>query len=131
MKILLVDDHVLFREGLASLLDAQPGLTVVGSASSMEDAAAFTQELQPELVLMDFILPDGSGLDYIRFMLEQHPQIKVVFLTMYSDDTLIMEALEEGATGYLRKNVPVEDLLAYIYSLQQGETTFSQSNADS
>lgn len=130
MKILLVDDHVLYREGLASLLDAQPGLIVVGSAASMEAAVVFTNELQPELVLMDFSLPDGNGLDYIHLILDQYPQIKVVFLTMHTDDTLILEALAEGATGYLRKNIPVDELLEYIHSLGQEETTFSPSSVD-
>lgn len=128
MKILLVDDHILFREGLASLLDNQPGLSVVGSANSMQDAISQTNQLHPELVLMDFDLPDGDGLDYTQQILEQRPEIQVVFLTMHNDDALMVEAINHGAVGHLRKNIPVSQLLDYIDNLKRGEPVFSQSN---
>jgi DNA-binding NarL/FixJ family response regulator len=131
MKILLVDDHILFREGLASLLEIQPDLTVVGSTNSVHDAITHTNELCPELVLMDFNLPDGDGLDYTREILDQHPHIKVVFLTMIANDMHMLEAVDNGAVGHLRKNVPVKDLLSFIYSLKHGETTIYHSNRDS
>jgi DNA-binding NarL/FixJ family response regulator len=131
MKILLVDDHILFREGLASLIDTQSELTVAGFADSIQDAIIQTNSLQPDLVLMDFNLPDGNGIHYTQQVLDQHPQIKVVFLTTSTDDNLLHIIVENEAIGHLRKNTPVEDLLSYINDLKRGETTFSRSNFDS
>ena len=81
MKILLVDDHSLFREGLAGLIDAQPDLEVVGEAGSVREAIAQTRDLKPDLVLMDFVLPDGTGLDATQAILAEQREINVVFLT--------------------------------------------------
>jgi len=130
MKILLVDDHVLFREGLASLLDARPDLTVVGSTNSVQAAITLTNELQPELVLMDFNLPDGNGLDYTHQILAQYPHLKLVFLTMTANDSLMLEAIDNGAIGHLCKNIPVNELLDFIHSLKQGEAIFSPSSVN-
>ena len=131
MKILLVDDHILFREGLASLIDTQSELSVAGFANSIQDAIIQTNSLQPDLVLMDFHLPDGNGFDYTRQIQEQHSQIKVVFLTTSTDESLLLETMADPTVGHLRKNTPVDDLLSYINDLKRGETTFSCSNIDS
>jgi DNA-binding NarL/FixJ family response regulator len=128
MKILLVDDNILFREGLASLLDTQPGLNVAGSAHSIQNAMAQTDRLQPDLILMDFYLTDGHGLDFTHWIRDHHPQIKVVFFAVSTDDAQMLEAINQGAVGHLRKNIPVNDLLRYIQTLESGETTFSISN---
>ena len=130
MKILLVDDHILFREGLASLIDTQSELRVIGFANSVQDAIFQTNSLQPDLVLMDFHLPDGNGFDYTRQIQDQHSQIKVVFLTTSTDDRLLLETIDDSAVGHLRKNTPVDDILNYINDLKRGETTFSRSNID-
>lgn len=127
MKILLVDDHILFREGLASLLETQSGLTVTGFADSVKDAVHQTNTLSPELVLMDFHLPDGNGLDYIRQIRKPYPQLKVVFLTTSDDDISLLETDSSSAVGYLRKNTPVSDLLSFIHDLKHSETTYSRS----
>lgn len=131
MKILLVDDHILFREGLASLIDTQPELIVAGVAGSVQDAIVQTNSLQPDLVLIDFNLPDGNGIQYAHQILEQYPQIKVVFLTTSTDDSILHNIIKNDAVSHLRKNTPVADLLSYIYDLKRGETTFSHSNFDS
>lgn len=129
MKILLVDDHVLFREGLAGLIDAQPDLTVVGSADSVEDAIAKVCTLKPDLILMDFVLPDGIGLDATRAILKESPDIKIVFLTMHEDDERLFEALHSGAKGYLLKNTSVSQLLSFIRGVQKGEAVITRSTA--
>jgi DNA-binding NarL/FixJ family response regulator len=129
MKILLVDDHVLFREGLAGLINSQPDLTVVGSADSVEDAIAKACALKPDLILMDFGLPDGTGLDATRAILEDSPHIKIVFLTMHEDDERLFEALRSGAKGYLFKNTSVNKLLSFIRGVEQGEAAITRSTA--
>jgi DNA-binding NarL/FixJ family response regulator len=83
IRILLVDDHVLFREGLVSLLNSQPDFAVVDQASSVREAVELAHTLCPDLVLMDFGLPDGTGLDATQAILADHPEINIVFLTVY------------------------------------------------
>ncbi|MFN8486063.1 MAG: response regulator transcription factor [Caldilineaceae bacterium] len=121
MKILIVDDHVLFREGLASLLSGQPDITVVGQASSVQEATALANELQPDLVLMDFGLPDGTGLDATKAILAIRPETKIVFLTVHEDDERLFEAIRTGAKGYLLKNVHVTKLLTFLRGVEHGE----------
>ena len=87
MKILIVDDHVLFREGLAGLIGGQPDINVIGQANSVKEAISLADEQAPDIILMDFSMPDGSGLDATRIILQRHPQIKVIFLTVNDDST--------------------------------------------
>lgn len=121
MKVLLVDDHVLFREGLVSLLNSQPDLQVIGEAGSVLEAIVMTRELHPDLVLMDFGLPDGTGLDATQTILADHPEVKIVFLTVHEEDDRLFAAIRCGAKGYLLKNVPVARLLAFLRGLEYGE----------
>ena len=126
MKVLLVDDHVLFREGLTSLLDSQPDLSVIGSAKTAAEAIHKTRVLQPDLVLMDFDLPDGTGLDVTQTILNDHPHTKIIFLTLHEDDEQLFEAIRYGAKGYLLKNVSVTRLLSYLRENGSKRTTHSQ-----
>jgi len=125
MKILIVDDHILFREGLASLLTAQPGIRVIGQASSVQEAMVMALDLRPDLVLMDFSLPDGTGLDAMKAILAIRPEIKIVFLTMHEDDERLFEAIRAGAKGYLLKNVHVAKLLAFLHGVERGEAALT------
>ena len=125
MKIMLVDDHVLFREGLASLLSTQPNLTIVGAAKSMHEAIKMARELKPELILMDFSLPDGTGADATQAILSEHPATKIVFLTVHDDDDRLFGAIRNGAKGYLLKNTPVDKLLTYLQGIERGEAAIS------
>ncbi|RME41891.1 MAG: DNA-binding response regulator [Chloroflexi bacterium] len=127
MKILLVDDHDLFREGLVSLLRKQPEFKVVGEAGSVREAIAAARDLNPDLVLMDFGLPDGTGADATRAILADRPETNIVFLTMHEDDELLFEAIQSGAKGYLLKNAPVSKLLASLRGLQRGEAALSRT----
>lgn len=121
MKILLVDDHVLFREGLRSLLDAQPDFEVVGEASTVQETIEAAHKLQPDLVLMDFGLPDGTGLEATQAILADRPETNIVFLTVHEDDHRLFAAIRGGAKGYLLKNVPVGQLLAMLRGVERGE----------
>lgn len=120
MRILLIDDHILFREGLVSLIDAQPDLEVVGEAGSVSDAIAQARVLRPDLILMDFNLPDGTGLDATSTILKDLPQTKIVFLTFNDDDERLFSAIRAGAKGYLLKNVSSSKLLASLRGIQTG-----------
>ena len=120
MRVLIVDDHVLFREGLMSVLKSQKNFEVVGQAGTMREAVDLALQLKPELILMDFSLPDGTGLEATEAILAEHPDCKIVFLTVYETDEKLFAALRRGAKGYLLKNVPVSALVASLQSLEKG-----------
>ena len=121
MKILIVDDHILFREGMASLFAGQPDLTVIGQANCVQEAVAMAGELQPDLILMDFTMPDGTGLDATKAILKTQPAMKILFLTVHENDEMLFEAIRMGAVGYLLKNVSVTHMMKQIRSIEQGE----------
>ena len=125
MRILLVDDHILFREGLASLLNSQPDLSVVGEAGSVPEAVALARKLQPDLVLLDLGLPPGSGLDAMHAILADRPETSIVFLTVHEEDDLLFAAIRGGAKGYLLKNTPVSKLLPYLRGVEHGEAAIT------
>jgi DNA-binding NarL/FixJ family response regulator len=126
MKILLVDDHVLFREGLSSLLSAQPNLTIVGSAKSVNEAIKMSRELKSELILMDFTLPDGTGADAAQTILSENPTVKIVFLTVHDDDERLFEAIRNGAKGYLLKNTLLINCCLICKELNEARLQFLQ-----
>lgn len=121
MKILIVDDHILFREGLTSLLSTQNDIEIVGQASTVQEAVTLAKALHPELILMDFGLPDGTGLEATELILACQPHLKIVFLTVHEDDERLFRAIRIGAKGYLLKNVPVTVLLSFIRGVERGE----------
>jgi DNA-binding NarL/FixJ family response regulator len=125
LRILLVDDHAIFREGVASLFGGQPDLEVVGEAESVHEAISMARDLQPDLVLMDFSLPDGTGLDATQAILAERPEAKIVFLTVHEADERLFAAIRSGAKGYLLKNVPVARLLSCLRGLERGEAAIS------
>jgi two-component system nitrate/nitrite response regulator NarL len=127
MKILLVDDHILFREGLANLLSAQPDMTIIGSADSIAMAISFAAELQPDLILMDFFLTDGTGLEATQAILKDNPSCVIVFLTIHEEDERLFEAIYSGAKGYLLKNVSVTRLLEYLRGAIQGKAAINRT----
>jgi two-component system NarL family response regulator len=129
MRILLVDDHILVREGFESLLNSQPDFRVVGQAGSVAEAIVIARQLCPDLVLMDFGLPDGTGLDATQAILAEQPDIKIVFLTIHEEDDRLFAAIRSGAKGYLLKNVPGAKLLTFLRRTEQGEPAISPDMA--
>jgi DNA-binding NarL/FixJ family response regulator len=127
MKVLVVDDHILFREGLVSLLSADPSFKVVGQAGSVCEAVELARTHKPDLVLMDFSLPDGDGAEASALILEDLPECDIVFLTMHDADEKLFAAIRSGAKGYLLKNVPVSKLLSALHSIEKGEAAISRS----
>lgn len=125
-RILIVDDHLLFREGLASLFQSTPDFEVVGEAGCVNDAIALACLHKPDIVLMDFSLPDGTGLDATEAILAEVPGCRIVFLTVYETDENIATALYLGAHGYMLKNVSSSALLAGLRALDQEEIVMSR-----
>lgn len=121
INILLVDDHILFREGINSLLQGQLDITVVAQAGTVSEAVQLTNQHGPDIVLMDFTLPDGTGLDATRVILAEQPNTKIIFLTVHEEDERLFEAIRSGAKGYLLKNTPTTKLLSFLRGVQQDE----------
>lgn len=121
MHILIVEDHLLFQESLGRLLESQPDITVVAGAVSVSDAIVKARKFKPDVILMDFTLPDGTGVDATEAILAEQPAIKIIFLTIHDEDQAIFDAIRHGAVGYLPKNVSSSNLLAYLRGLDRGE----------
>ena len=127
MKIIIVDDHVLFREGLAAIIRSETDIEIMGQAGSVQEAIEVVKTLKPDLVLMDFGLPDGTGADATRAILKEYPQCKIIFLTMSEEDEHLFAAIRSGAKGYLLKNMRPSKLISTLRSVQQGESALSRS----
>jgi DNA-binding NarL/FixJ family response regulator len=125
-KILVIDDQILFREGLMSLLRSTPDFDMVGCAGSVFEGSELAEIYKPDIILMDFSLPDGTGLDATRAILARLPDCKIVFLTVYEADENLIAALRLGAKGYMLKNVSSTDLLSSLRALDRGEMAVSR-----
>ena len=126
IRIMVVDDHTIFREGLISLLKQQPDFEVVGEAGLVKEAIEKAVTLRPDLILMDIALPDGNGLDATRQICRLIPETRVVILTILESDELLFDAFHAGARGYLLKNTSITKLIASLHGLQQGEAALSR-----
>ena len=127
MKILIVDDHILFREGLTSALKSHPEYPVIGEAGSVSEAIEKARQLKPDLILLDYNLPDGDGVEAAKVILAEDPQCKIIFLTIYEADENLFAAIRSGAKGYLLKNLQIPTLLACLKAVERGETVFSHA----
>jgi len=127
IKLVIVDDHALFREGLASIIRLEPDIEVSGLAGSVQEAGEIIRTLKPDIVLMDFTLPDGTGADATRTVLKEHPDCKIIFLTMSDNEENLFAAIRSGAKGYLMKNMSPSKLVTTIRCVQQGESALSRS----
>lgn len=121
IRILVVDDHVVVRSGLMALLDGKNGIKVVGDAADGDEAIRKAVELQPNVVLMDFSMPPGKdGLTATTELKKQLPDTEVLILTMHDDEEYLFRAIQAGASGYILKSAPHEELLAAIQSVAEG-----------
>lgn len=124
-RVLLADDHALFREGLAGIIMAQPDMEVVGEASDGLEAVVMAQELMPDLVLMDVQMPTLDGIEAARQIRESLPLTTIVMLTVRDDDEKLFAALKNGAQGYLLKDIHSKEMLAMLHSALRGEAALS------
>jgi DNA-binding NarL/FixJ family response regulator len=125
LRIMLVDDHPMVREGLRALLTSLPSMTVVGECDTGEDAVARALELQPDLILMDLRLPGINGIEATRRIVQASPHIAVLALTMLEDDESVFGAMRAGARGYLLKGAGKAEVQRAITSVAYGEAIFS------
>ncbi len=129
LKLLIVDDHAIFREGLRALLDMEEDFSVIGEASAGKEALSMVVEEPPDVILLDLHLPDGSGADFCRQLLNVSPQSRVLILSAYDDDQEVSAALISGASGYVLKTVGGERLADNIRSVHGGEVLLAPTVA--
>jgi DNA-binding NarL/FixJ family response regulator len=130
IKVLIADDHMVVRAGLRAILDAEPDMQQVGETSSGEEAIERVRETQPDVVLMDLRMPGMGGLEAIRKIKNQYPDVQVVILTTYDDDSLIVRGLQAGARGYLLKDTPRQVLYDAIRAAARGESLLPENVID-
>ena len=126
---MIVDDHPVVRDGLRGMLAGDPGLEVIAEASDGAEAITLAEELRPDVILMDLRMPGMNGLSAIRTLAERGVEARVLVLTTYDTDSDVVPALEAGATGYMLKDSPREDLVHAIRSAARGEAVLSPSVA--
>jgi len=127
IRVVVVDDHTLMRQGLVGLLDEDPDLVVVGQAGDASSALDIIEETRPDVVLMDVGLPGVSGLELTVRVKRIVPDIRVLVLTMYEREDYLFQALQAGASGYVLKGADIQDLLTAVRTVARGETYVYQS----
>ncbi len=121
IRVLVVDDHTIVREGVHILLEAQSDIEVVGEAADGQEALVRARELQPEIALVDIAMPGMNGLELTRALKRDWPQISVIILTMYESDEYFFQVLDAGASGYVLKKAASADLVAAIRAVHAGD----------
>jgi DNA-binding NarL/FixJ family response regulator len=129
LRLLIADDHRLFRQGLRQICELKGGFTVVGEAENGREAVELAVQLKPDVVLMDIQMPEMDGVEATRQVTLQLPETRVIILTMYRQDNYVFEAIKAGARGYLLKDVDGEDLLEAIRAVQRGEALINTAMA--
>jgi DNA-binding NarL/FixJ family response regulator len=121
LKVLLVDDHALVRRGFRRMLEDEPTIQVVGEASDGLEAVERAEQLQPDVIVMDCALPQFNGIEAARRILAKRPETAILMLSMHSEDTLIRQAMEAGAKGYVLKNAMDLDLVSAVKKVAEGK----------
>jgi len=121
IRVLIADDHVVVREGLRALMDAQPGIMVVGEADGGEEAWRLAKELQPDVLLLDVSMPNGGGAEAAERFARDFPRVKVLVLTMHEERGYVTRLLRSGAAGYALKRSAASELLRAIRTVHSGE----------
>jgi DNA-binding NarL/FixJ family response regulator len=129
IRVLLADDHGVVRKGLRFILEQQPAMEVVGEAASGREAVQLAEELAPAVIVMDIAMPMLNGIEAAAQILKKQPQIGIIMLSMYSDESYLVRALSAGARGYLLKDAAEADLVRAIEAVAQGKPFFSPAIA--
>jgi DNA-binding NarL/FixJ family response regulator len=129
LRILIADDHPLFRKGMRTLLESMPDIVVAGEATTGAEAVEQAAALNPDLVLMDLQMPEGGGLEATRRISESNPQICILVVTLFEDDDSVFAALRAGARGYILKDADEEEMMRAIHATGKGEAIFSPAIA--
>jgi DNA-binding NarL/FixJ family response regulator len=129
MRVLLVEDHPMFRDGLARMLESVEDVEIVAEAGTGEEAVQLAEQLKPTIVLMDLNLPKMSGIEAAKRIIQKQPNIGILILTMYDDDSSVFAAMRAGARGYLLKEANRNEIIRAIQAVGDGEAIFSPSIA--
>jgi two-component system response regulator DevR len=122
LRVLVVDDHEVVRQGLVALLDRRQGFEVVAEAGTVAEAIEQARRYEPDIVIMDVRLPDGSGVEACREIRAERPATRVVMLTSYPDEEAVLSAIVAGASGYLLKQIRARDLVSALEAVGRGES---------
>ncbi len=129
LRVLVADDHPLFRDGLRAMLSSDPDFELVGEATTGEEAVTLVSELQPDLVVMDVQMPDLDGIEATRRISQSSPHVRVLVVTMFEDDGTVFRAMRAGARGYVLKGANYQEMLRAIRAVGNGEAIFSSQVA--
>jgi DNA-binding NarL/FixJ family response regulator len=129
IRLLIVDDHPIFRDGLRGIFADEPAFAVVGEAANGAEAVALVERLGVDVVLMDLRMPEMGGVEAIRRLAQAAPAVRILVLTTFDTDSDVLPAIEAGATGYLLKDAPREELLRAVRAAARGEAVLSPSVA--
>lgn len=129
IRVLIADDHPFYREGVRTMLNAEPDIEIAGEASSGEEAIAQAESLQPDVILMDLKMPGIQGIEATRQIMHSRPHIAVLVITMFEADETVFAAMRAGARGYLLKDADQDELLRAIKGVHRGEAIFSPAIA--
>ncbi len=130
IKILLADDHKVLRQGIAQVLEAQPDMRVVAEAGTGTETVALAHKHQPDIILMDINMPELDGVEATRKISRELPETRIIILTMYKLDNFVFQAIKAGASGYLLKEVELEELLAAVRAVHKGEAVLDPAIAN-
>ncbi len=125
LRVLIADDHPIFRDGLRAMLGSDPDFELVGEATTGEEAVSMVAESQPDLVVMDVQMPDGDGIEATRGIIRDSPHVRVLIVTMFDDDGTVFRAMRAGARGYVLKGANYKEMLRAIRAVGHGEAIFS------
>src|SRR5437667_5572319 len=131
IRLLVIDDHEMVREGLKAMLTAEPDFDIVGDAANAEQAYELIQRLRPDVILLDVRLPGISGIEICRTVAERYPEIAVIILTTFTDEKLVAQCIQAGARGFIVKDIERFDLKRSIRAVARGEATIDTKVAGS
>src|SRR2546423_11091991 len=131
IRLLIIDDHEMVREGLKAMLTTEPDFTIVGDAANAEQAFELIERLRPDVILLDIRLPGTSGIDVCRTVTERYPETAVIILTTFTDESLVAQCIQAGARGFIVKDIERFDLKRSIRAVARGEATIDTKVARS
>ena len=123
IRVLLVDDHAIVRDGIRSLLTTEPDIQVVGEADNGRHGISMAEQLQPDVILMDLVMPEVDGIEAIRRIMSRQPRARILVLTSFDAEEKVFPAIKAGAMGYLLKDSDSEDLIRAIHQVHRGESS--------
>jgi NarL family two-component system response regulator LiaR len=130
IRVLIVDDHAIVREGQRALIDTEPGMEVIGEAADGFEAVEMAEKLQPDVILLDLEMPRKGGIEAIREIKVENPEAHILVLTSFAEDDKVYAAIKAGAMGYLLKDSSPQEILTAIQKVHQGETSLRPSIAE-